>query len=74
MSEGFHMDLATGCIALGDASFPWWLRATHWINAFFIGYLIRSGIQILGSYPRLYWNDHSAPGREWQSLARCASR
>jgi hypothetical protein len=46
------------------------LRATHWISAFFIGYLIRSGIQILSSYPRLYWNDHSAPGREWLTLTR----
>ena len=24
--------------------FPVWLRATHWINAFFIGFLIRAGI------------------------------
>jgi F0F1-type ATP synthase assembly protein I len=32
---------------LAASDFPWWLRASHWINAFFIGYLIRSGIQIL---------------------------
>jgi thiosulfate reductase cytochrome b subunit len=36
----------------------------------FIGYLIRSGVQILGSYPRLYWNDDSAPGHEWLTLTR----
>jgi hypothetical protein len=57
-------------IALDDPSFPWWLRASHWINAFFIGYLIRAGIQILGSYPRLYWNDDSRPGHEWLKLTR----
>jgi DMSO/TMAO reductase YedYZ molybdopterin-dependent catalytic subunit/thiosulfate reductase cytochrome b subunit len=65
-----RMSLILSYIALGDASFPWWLRASHWINAFFIGYLIRAGIQILGSYPRLYWNDDSAPGHEWLKLTR----
>lgn len=50
--------------------FPAWLRATHWLNAFFLGFLIRAGIQILGAYPRLYWNDHSTPGTEWLKFAR----
>ncbi len=50
---------------LADLGFPPWLRAAHWINVFFIGYLMRSGIQILSSYPRLYWNDHTTPGTEW---------
>lgn len=45
--------------------FPLWLRTAHWINVLFIGFLIRAGIQILGAYPRLYWNDHSTPGTEW---------
>ena len=45
--------------------FPLWLRAAHWINVFFIGFLIRAGIQIFGAYPRLYWNDHCTPGTEW---------
>ena len=45
--------------------FPVWLRAVHWINVLFLGFLIRAGIQILGAYPRLYWNDHSTPGTEW---------
>jgi sulfoxide reductase catalytic subunit YedY len=57
-------------ISLAAGDFPWWLRATHWINAFFIGYLIRSGVQILGSYPRLYWRDDSRPGHEWLTLTR----
>jgi hypothetical protein len=50
--------------------FPVWLRATHWINAFFIGYLIRAGIQILGSYPRLYVRDDCTPGTEWLKFTR----
>jgi methionine sulfoxide reductase catalytic subunit len=50
--------------------FPVWLRAAHWINVFFLGFLIRSGIQILGAYPRLYWNDHSTPGTEWFKFAK----
>jgi DMSO/TMAO reductase YedYZ molybdopterin-dependent catalytic subunit/thiosulfate reductase cytochrome b subunit len=45
--------------------FPAWLRAAHWINVFFLGLLIRAGIQILRAYPRLYWNEHSTPGTEW---------
>jgi methionine sulfoxide reductase catalytic subunit len=50
--------------------FPVWLRAAHWINVFFLGLLIRAGIQILGAYPRLYWNEHSTPGTEWLKFAR----
>lgn len=46
-------------------AFPVWIRATHWINVLFIGFLIRAGIQILGAYPRLYLNDHCTPGTEW---------
>ncbi|HEU5348120.1 MAG TPA: molybdopterin-dependent oxidoreductase, partial [Ktedonobacterales bacterium] len=37
---------------------------------FFIGLLVRSGIQILASYPRLFWNDDSTPGREWLKFTR----
>jgi sulfoxide reductase catalytic subunit YedY len=50
--------------------FPAWLRAAHWINVLFIGFLIRAGIQILGAYPRLYWNDHSTPGTEWLKFVK----
>jgi hypothetical protein len=52
------------------SEFPFWIRATHWINVLFIGFLIRAGIQILGAYPRLYWNDHSVPGTEWLQFTR----
>ena len=56
--------------ALAELGFPAWLRAAHWINVFFIGLLARSGIQILASYPRLFWNDDSTPGREWLKFTR----
>jgi sulfoxide reductase catalytic subunit YedY len=45
--------------------FPAWLRISHLINIIFIGLMIRSGIQILGAHPRLYWKDGSDPKREW---------
>lgn len=62
--------LAAQGLIIGDLGFPWWLRAAHWLNAFFIGFLIRSGIQILGSYPRLFWRDDSTPGSEWIRFTR----
>ncbi|HEX6540114.1 MAG TPA: molybdopterin-dependent oxidoreductase [Ktedonobacterales bacterium] len=57
-------------LMLADLGFPAWLRAAHWINVFFIGLLARSGIQILASYPRLFWNDDCTPGREWIKFTR----
>jgi methionine sulfoxide reductase catalytic subunit len=50
--------------------FPIWLRATHWINAFFIGFIIRSGIQILAALPKLYWSDDATPGTEWLKFTK----
>ncbi len=52
------------------ADFPVWLRTAHWINVLFIGLLVRSGIQILGSYPRLYWTKYAAPGKEWLKFTK----
>ncbi len=46
-------------------NFPVWLRFAHFINLIFITLLIRSGIEILSSFPKLYWNDHALPGTEW---------
>ncbi len=57
---------------LADLGFPAWLRAAHWINVFLIGLLLRSGIQILSSYPRLYWGYDAVPGREWIKFTRKA--
>ena len=45
--------------------FPVWIRFAHFINLIFITLLIRSGIEILSSLPKLYWNDHAIPGTEW---------
>ncbi len=45
--------------------FPWWLCVTHFLNLLFLSLLFRSGIEILGAHPKLYWNDHCTPGREW---------
>ena len=35
------------------------------INIIFITMLIRSGIEILSSLPKLYWKDDATPGTEW---------
>lgn len=48
-----------------ELGFPAWLRITHWINAFVIVMLIRSGWEIIASHPRFYWNNHCTPGSEW---------
>lgn len=50
--------------------FPWWLRIAHFINIIFITFLIRSGIEILSTHPKLYWNDHARPGSEWAKFTR----
>jgi hypothetical protein len=38
------------------------LFGAHFININFITMLIRSGIEILSSLPKLYWKDDSMPG------------
>ncbi len=48
-----------------ELGFPAWIRATHLLNIIFISFLIRSGIQILASHPKLYWNDACRHGSEW---------
>ncbi len=53
-----------------DLDFPAWIRITHLINIIFISFLIRSGIEILATHPKLYWNDHSKPGTEWARFTR----
>lgn len=45
--------------------FPLWLRALHFCNLLFVTLLIRSGLEILSSHPKLYWNDNCTPGTEW---------
>ncbi len=55
---------------LASFGFPFWLRLTHYINVLFIGLLIRSGIEILGAHPRLYWNDGCTPRTEWLKFTK----
>ncbi|TSE00963.1 molybdopterin-dependent oxidoreductase [Skermania sp. ID1734] len=53
-----------------ELDFPAWLRIEHWLNVLFITLLIRSGIEILASYPKLFWRDDSKPGEEWARFTR----
>jgi DMSO/TMAO reductase YedYZ molybdopterin-dependent catalytic subunit/thiosulfate reductase cytochrome b subunit len=48
-----------------DLGFPLAIRLTHAFNIVFVTLLIRSGIEILGGHPLLYFNDHCRPGSEW---------
>lgn len=48
-----------------DLGFPWWLRVEHFLNIIFISFLVRSGIEILGAYPKLYRSQHNVPGTAW---------
>jgi sulfoxide reductase catalytic subunit YedY len=48
-----------------DLDFPLGIRLTHAFNIVFLTLLVRSGIEILGGHPILYFNDHCRPGSEW---------
>jgi len=50
--------------------FPLWIRLAHFCNFLFLTLLIRSGIEILGGHPKLYWSDDALPGSEWLRLTR----
>jgi len=54
--------------------YPLWLRATHFFNFLFLSLLVRSGLEILSAHPRLYWNDHCAPGSEWLKFTKKKKR
>jgi sulfoxide reductase catalytic subunit YedY len=57
-------------LILASLEFPLWLRLSHYINLLFLGLLIRSGIQILGAHPRLYWNEGCTPRSEWLKFTK----
>ena len=57
-------------LVIASLGFPVWLRLSHFINLLFIGLMIRSGIQILGAHPRLYWNDGCRPETAWLKFSR----
>ncbi|HEX6989337.1 MAG TPA: molybdopterin-dependent oxidoreductase [Bacillota bacterium] len=46
------------------------MRLTHLFNILFLSLLLRSGLEILGAHPMLYWNDHCTPGSEWLKFSR----
>ncbi len=44
------------------AGFPAWVDLQHFLNRFFMIFIIRAGVQILSDHPRLYWTRHCTPG------------
>ena len=60
----------TGTSAMTTFDYPVWLRVDHWLNVLFVTLIIRSGIEILATHPKLYWNDDSRPGSEWARFTR----
>ena len=48
-----------------NSGFPWWLQLQHFLNIFFMLFIMRSGLQILADHPRLYWGRDCTPGRDW---------
>ncbi|HET7026754.1 MAG TPA: molybdopterin-dependent oxidoreductase [Candidatus Limnocylindrales bacterium] len=53
-----------------ELGFPLAVRLTHFFNILFLSLLIRSGIEILGAHPMLYWRDDCRPGSEWVRFTR----
>ncbi|MBP0457132.1 molybdopterin-dependent oxidoreductase [Streptomyces montanisoli] len=51
-------------------NFPVWLRVEHWVNVLFLTLLLRSGVEILATHPKLYWRNDSHPGTEWARFTR----
>jgi len=47
-----------------------WVGISHYLNLLFVGFLVRSGLQILSAHPKLYWNDGCVPGSEWLKFTR----
>jgi methionine sulfoxide reductase catalytic subunit len=53
-----------------NAGLPVWVDVQHFLNAFLMIFIIRSGLQILSDHPRLYWTRNSTPGRDWFRIQR----
>jgi DMSO/TMAO reductase YedYZ molybdopterin-dependent catalytic subunit/thiosulfate reductase cytochrome b subunit len=45
--------------------FPLWVVVTHFLNIFFLLLMARSGLEVLGAFPKLYWRSDCRPGHEW---------
>ena len=56
---------APASAAVVTSGFPAWLRIAHFLNLFFMAFIIRAGVQILADHPRLYWRRDCTPGTEW---------
>ncbi len=56
------------------SGYPLWLRVGHFLNLFFMFFIIRSGIQILADHPRLYWNRDCTPDTDWFRLLHSVPR
>jgi methionine sulfoxide reductase catalytic subunit len=56
---------APASVAVVTSGFPTWLRIAHFLNLFFMAFIIRAGVQILADHPRLYWRRDCTPGAEW---------
>lgn len=50
--------------------FPGWLEWQHFLNLFFMLFIIRSDITILADQPRLYWTRNSTPGKDWLRIQK----
>src|ERR1700730_16994919 len=48
-----------------DSGFPWWLQLQHFLNMFFMLFIMRAVLQILADHPRLYWDRDCTPGTDW---------
>jgi len=48
-----------------DSGFPEWLQVQHFLNMFFMLFIMRAGLQILADHPRLYWSRDCTPGSDW---------
>lgn len=59
-----HPGIAQGAPSV-DSGFPWWLQLQHFLNMFFMLFIIRAGLQILADHPRLYWGRDCTPGTDW---------
>lgn len=60
-----HYPGAPASAAIVETGFPLWLRVSHFLNLFFMVFIIRSGVQILADHPRLYWHRDCTPGTDW---------
>lgn len=57
-----------------NTGFPAWLRVQHFLNLFFMAFIIRAGVQILADHPRLYWKRDCTPGTDWFRFQKAVPR